>query len=113
MKKVEIELDSLKQIFKDIFGSSNYFDLEIPKSYKRDIKNDVWPEYSKYDRCIAWYESNWWLARLLWQILTVIDASVEQDKKEHVKSIIKQLYYPWVRRLNDDMFDFINRELNK
>lgn len=107
---VSIELDTLKTLFRDIFWSENYFEIELPQEYEDWTFTQ---STSKYDRVVAWYESQWALASLLWQILTVIDASVDKDKREPVKSIIKQLFYPRVRSINDDMFDYIDKSLTK
>jgi len=107
-KEVTIPLETIKTVFKDVFGSENYFKIEIPESY---FDRSEWDSHSKYDRTTAWYESNSAFKILLWQIFTVIDASTEKEKWDHMKSLIRQLFYPNLRRLNDDMFNLVDRML--
>ena len=109
-KEVTIPLETIKTLFKDIFGSENYFKIEIPETYYNATGGS---SESKYDRTTAWYERNSAFKWLLWQIFTVIDASVDKDKWDHMKSIIRQLFYPNLRRLNDDMFDRVDRMLEE
>lgn len=107
-REVKIPLSILKNIFKDIFWSNNYFKIEIPKEYYMSGDNKP----SKYDKTIAWYESNWEMSNSLWQILTVIDASIDdENKKGHIKSLIRQLFYSKLRKLNDEVFDRVDIQL--